>query len=233
MTLIEVHVNAGLLTPQVFKNWELIGKGRQMTSWCIVYVICTKNTRWIRLPRIGNDTKCTKTMLLALQQLTWLVYFPPLRLLYITLAYHEFRKRLMLILIKIAQTMQNTWHFVVGKSSLYWRNGKFWRLSGRFYTLIWRPGDTVQNLEYSPRLSGRIDSSASLRMLLECTALNSFTSATYRPSYSEFIIVILSSLTLNLWKKIYVVTKAKQTSFTEHFHRICMCNQKVTSEIRE
>ena len=172
-------------------------------------------------------------MLLALQQLTWLVYFPPLRLLYITLAYHEFRKRFMLILIKIAQTMQNTWHFIVGKSSLHWRNGKLWRLSGRFYTLIWRPGDTVQNLEYSPRLSGTIDSSASLRMLLECTALNSFTSATYRPSYSAFIIVILSSLTLNLWKKIYVVTKAKQTSFTEHFHRICMCNQKVTSEIRE
>ena len=232
MTLIEVHVNAGLLTPHVFKNWELIGKGWQMTSWCIVrhlykkYSLNSDATNW-------QWHKMHKTMLVALQQLTWLVYFPPLRLLYITLAYHEFRKRFMLILIKIAQTMQNTWHFIVGKSSLYWRNGKLWRLSGRFYTLIWRPGDTVQNLEYSPRLSGRIDSSASLRMLLECTALNSFTSATYRPSYSEFIIVILSRLTLNLWKKIYVVTKAKQTSFTEHFHRICMCNQKVTSEIRE
>ena len=37
------------------------------------------------------------------------------------------------------------------------RNSKLWRLSGRFQTLIWRPGDTVQNLE-SPVLSGRVDS---------------------------------------------------------------------------
>ena len=37
------------------------------------------------------------------------------------------------------------------------RNSKLWRLSGRFQTLIWRPGGTVQNLE-SPGLSGRVDS---------------------------------------------------------------------------
>ena len=37
------------------------------------------------------------------------------------------------------------------------RNSKLWRLSGRFQTLIWRPGDTVRNLE-SPGLSGRVDS---------------------------------------------------------------------------
>ena len=36
------------------------------------------------------------------------------------------------------------------------RNGKLRRLSGRFQTLIWRPGETVQNLE-SPGLSGRVD----------------------------------------------------------------------------
>ena len=41
------------------------------------------------------------------------------------------------------------------------RNGKLWRLSGRFQTLIWRPGKTVQNLE-SPGLSGRVDSPAKL-----------------------------------------------------------------------
>ena len=35
----------------------------------------------------------------------------------------------------------------------------FRRLSRRFHTLIWRPGDAVQNLE-SPGLSGRIDSTA-------------------------------------------------------------------------
>ena len=37
------------------------------------------------------------------------------------------------------------------------RNSKLWRLSQSFQTLIWRPGDTVQNLE-SPGLSGRVDS---------------------------------------------------------------------------
>ena len=40
------------------------------------------------------------------------------------------------------------------------RNSKLRRLSGRFQTLIWRPGDTVQNLE-SPGLSGRVDSPVS------------------------------------------------------------------------
>ena len=39
------------------------------------------------------------------------------------------------------------------------RNGKLQQLSGRFQTLIWRPGETVQNLE-SPGLSGRVDSLA-------------------------------------------------------------------------
>ena len=36
---------------------------------------------------------------------------------------------------------------------------KIWQLSGRFQTLIWRPGETVQNRE-SPGLSGRNDSTA-------------------------------------------------------------------------
>ena len=44
------------------------------------------------------------------------------------------------------------------------RNGKLWRLSGRFQTVIWRPGKTVQNLE-SPGLSGRVDSPAKLSFL--------------------------------------------------------------------
>ena len=35
-------------------------------------------------------------------------------------------------------------------------SGKLRQLSGRFQTLIWRPGETVQNLE-SHRLSGRVD----------------------------------------------------------------------------
>ena len=44
------------------------------------------------------------------------------------------------------------------------RNGKLWRLSGRFQTLIWRPGKTVQNREF-PGLSGRVDSPAKLSFL--------------------------------------------------------------------
>ena len=36
---------------------------------------------------------------------------------------------------------------------------KIWQLSGRFQTLIWRPGEMVQNRE-SPRLSRRVDSTA-------------------------------------------------------------------------
>ena len=44
------------------------------------------------------------------------------------------------------------------------RNGKLQQLSGRFQTLIWRPGETVQNLE-SPELSGRVDSPARNRMV--------------------------------------------------------------------
>ena len=56
---------------------------------------------------------------------------------------------------KIAQTMRNIYKFIVGKSSLQ-LNSKLWRISGRFHTLIWKPGDTVQNLE-SPRLSRRVD----------------------------------------------------------------------------
>ena len=43
------------------------------------------------------------------------------------------------------------------------RNSKLRQLSGRFQTLIWRPGDTVQNLE-SPGLSGRVDSPAQMTM---------------------------------------------------------------------
>ena len=39
------------------------------------------------------------------------------------------------------------------------RNGKRWRLSRRFQTLIWRLGGTVQNLE-SPGLSRRVDRTA-------------------------------------------------------------------------
>ena len=51
-------------------------------------------------------------------------------------------------------------HFAKVEST---RNGELRRLSGRFQTLIWRPGEMVQNLE-SPGLSGRVDSPA-----MQCT----------------------------------------------------------------
>ena len=49
------------------------------------------------------------------------------------------------------------WHHL-GKKYL-WHNISI--ISGRFHTLIWRRGDTVQNLE-CPGLSGRVDSTAVL-----------------------------------------------------------------------
>ena len=55
---------------------------------------------------------------------------------------------------KIAQTTRNIEKFIVGKLSLQ-LNYKVQRISGRFHSLIWRPGDTVQNLE-SPGLSRRV-----------------------------------------------------------------------------
>ena len=72
------------------------------------------------------------------------------------------RKRSLLI---VKQLKQRNFEISLSESRLY-KNCKCRRLSGRFYTLIWRPGETVQNLE-SPRLSRRVDSPASLLMRLE------------------------------------------------------------------
>ena len=54
---------------------------------------------------------------------------------------------------KKTQTTQSIWKKLKVHSI---RNGKPRWLSVRFQTLIWRPGETVQNLE-SPGLSGRVD----------------------------------------------------------------------------
>ena len=65
------------------------------------------------------------------------------------------RKCSMLTVLKITQTaMYLKFHCQKVEST---RNGKLRRLSGRFQTLIWRPGEMVQNPE-SPSLSGRVDS---------------------------------------------------------------------------
>ena len=55
----------------------------------------------------------------------------------------------------VAQTTQKILNFTVGKLIL--QEIQFWQLSGRCLTLIWRAGDTVQNLE-SAGLSGRVES---------------------------------------------------------------------------
>ena len=59
---------------------------------------------------------------------------------------------------KITQTTQNIWNFIVRKSNLQ-EMENLGDYLGDFQTLIWRPGETVQNLE-SPGLSGRVDSTA-------------------------------------------------------------------------
>ena len=53
--------------------------------------------------------------------------------------------------------MQRIWRYRQKVDST--RNSKLRGLSGRFQTLIWRPGETVQNQE-SPGVSGRVDSPA-------------------------------------------------------------------------
>ena len=57
---------------------------------------------------------------------------------------------------KIAQITQSLSKNFICQKVNSTRNGKPRWLSGRFQSLIWRPGETVQNLE-SPGLSGRVD----------------------------------------------------------------------------
>ena len=70
--------------------------------------------------------------------------------------------------------MQNIWNFIVGKLSLQ-EMVNFDNYPGDFILVIWRPGDTVQNLE-SPGLSRRVDSTVYIwnvnqLMLLICIRL--------------------------------------------------------------
>ena len=66
--------------------------------------------------------------------------------------------------LKGKKKFKNICNFIVRVEST--KNGKLWRLSGRFQTLIWSLRDTVQNQEY-PGLSGRVDSTG-----LPCLSLN-------------------------------------------------------------
>ena len=65
----------------------------------------------------------------------------------------------------IAQTTQNIWNFIDRKSNLQ-EMANFGNYPGRFQTLIWRPGETVQNLE-SPGLSRKVDSPEEVSVCLK------------------------------------------------------------------
>ena len=115
-------------------------------TWCH---LC-KNTPWLRLSRIFA------VMQNARRRCCWHCNIWPITLLLISKLHTGVCQETFNVNFKIVQTMQNIWNFIVGKSSLK-EMANFQRLSRRIHTLIWRPGDMVQNLE-SPGLSGRVDS---------------------------------------------------------------------------
>ena len=75
--------------------------------------------------------------------LTWLVYFPPITLLFYNGIPEFMRKSLMLTLI-FAQTTQNSWNFVVRKSSLL----KKWQTSAIIWEISYSNLDTGR---YGPK----------------------------------------------------------------------------------
>ena len=126
-------------------------------------LIWAKNTRWFRLSRIFVQN--------AWKRCCWHCNIWPIILLLILKLHTGVCEEMFNVNIKIVQTTQNIWNFIVGKSSLQ-EMANFRLLSGRFHTLIWRPGDTVQNLE-SLGLSGRFDSTAHFNLK---TVYNNFSS---------------------------------------------------------
>ena len=63
-------------------------------------------------------------------------------------------------MLTVAQTTQNIWNFMVGKSSLQ-EIATLSIIREIYRTLIWRPGDMVQTLK-SPGLSARVDSTVGI-----------------------------------------------------------------------
>ena len=111
-----------------------------MTSYRMLYdIICAKDTRW---------PDCHEFVIFHI--IAYLLVHCN-GIIYHTKVYEETFD----VNSKIALAMQHIYKFLFGKSSLQ-LNGKFWWISRRFHTLIWRRGDMVQNME-SPGSSGRID----------------------------------------------------------------------------
>ena len=104
-------------------------------------VICAKKTLWIRSSWIFVVTQNAR------KRCCW--HCNIVTLLLISKLHTGVCEEMFKVNIKtiIIQTSKNIWNFnIVGKSSLQ-EMANFQRLSRRFHTLIWRPGDTVQNLE--------------------------------------------------------------------------------------
>ena len=111
-----------------------------MTSYRMLYdIICAKNTRW------PDRHKFVMFHIIAYL----LVHCNGI------ICHTKVYEETFDVNSKIALATQNIYKFLFGKSSVQ-LNGKFRWMSRRFHTLIWRLGDTVQNME-SPGSSGRID----------------------------------------------------------------------------
>ena len=80
-------------------------------------------------------------------------------LLHILQRHTRFCEKMFDVNSKVDQIRQSIWNSIVKKSNLQ-EMANFGDYPGDI-RLIWRPGETVQNLE-SPRLSGRVDSPESL-----------------------------------------------------------------------
>ena len=114
-------------------------------TWCH---LC-KNIPWLRSSRIF-------AVMQNAQRCCWHCNIWPITFLLILKLHTGVCEETLNVNIKIVQTMQNIWNFIVGKSSLQ-EIANFPPLFGRFHTLIWRLGDTVKKLE-SPGLSRRVES---------------------------------------------------------------------------
>ena len=89
---------------------------------------------------------------------TWLVYFPPIMYnIIITMTYRGFWGNVRCLKLNSSNNAKYLkFHWQKVEST---RNSELWQLSRRFQTLIWRPGEMVQNRE-SPGLYRRVDSTA-------------------------------------------------------------------------
>ena len=81
-------------------------------------IIRAKNTCWLQSSQICDDHKMHVKDVVGIVTLTWLVYLPAI-ILFLILQWHTgVCEETFDVDIKIAQTKQNSWNFIVRKSSL-------------------------------------------------------------------------------------------------------------------